>query len=407
MNYPVSDRVRNTGNKSINQKDEKESKSSTKTDKDGNHESSKTRLEEDDTKLSDEFVTLMMVTRGTSPTAPASSSYVRNRRAEVGIIQQKEVTRPRKPPETMDKEMQCDRIEETSRFSRYGGSNRVSGVPWSTYLDKYSSGISTGGGSSMYSSRGFTNASSGRLNFAYARTNDVSCTRNESTTKETLNSNQETHNPGNRSQNEKVFDGNLNSTRSGNENSSASNNLKTSSSSGQDTHVMNKDATGTKVEDGEQCSCGARKTGTSGSLDNSESSNRDLAFHRGEDSTTPDSRERNENSDRNNRQRPASKSNEYNQRRPSIPRLGSNSPKGEMKIVKSSSKPELTSQKPEAYERRGSTPKSDVSSSSRTDESLRIVEGHCQDQNEDVISHKRDALQRKDSTSRYISIFNY
>jgi len=73
-------------------------------------------------------------------------------------------------------------------------------------------------------------------------------------------------------------------------------------------------------------------------------------------------------------------------------------------MLKNSSKTELTS-KPETYEKRGSTPKSDANSSSRTEKPFRIVEGHCQDQNEEVVSHKYDPSQRKDSTSRYANVF--
>jgi len=363
---------------------------------------------EDDTndRLSDnEFMTLMMITRGTSPTTPASSSYLRNRRAEVGIIQQKEVTRPRKPPESTDKEIQCDRMEETSRISRYGGGNRVSGAAWSTYLDKYSS--SSAAGSHVYSSRGFANTSSGgRLN-SFAKTSDNSNVRGESTSKESSNPGQDTHNAGNRNQSEKVFGNGSSSTRTDDENSSAFNDSKTNPSSVQDIHDTNKDANEAKMQDAqEQCSCGARKIEPSGNPASSRTFNQDLAFHRGENSTTRDSREKNgSREERSNRQNPASRYDEYNPRRPSIPRLGHNSPKTEIKMLKNSSKTELTSSKPEAYERRGSTPKSDASLSSRGEKPFRIVEGHCQDQNEEVTSHKYDSSQRKDSTSRYANVF--
>lgn len=408
MNYSASDRFRATGSKPINQKDEEETKPSTKTEKDGNQESRKTpnRMEENDTsgRTSDnESAMLMMISRGTSPTAPASSSYVRNKRAEIGIVQQKEMARARKPPETTDKGTQCDRVEETSRYSRYAGGNGVSCAPWSTYLDKYSSA----GGSPMYSSRGFANATSasGRLNsFAYARKSDASNARSESTSKElTSNPSQESHNSSNRNQSEKVPGDGSSCTRTGHENSSSSNDSKASSSS-RNVHGTNKGANEqakVAAQGGEQCCCGARKTEKNGG--SSRTFNQDLAFHRGDDSTTWDYRERNGGrEDRSNGQSPASKCDEYNPRRPSIPRLERNSSKGETKILKSVSKTGSTSPKPEIHERRGSTPRSDVSSSSKTDESLRIVEGYCQDQNEEVISHKRDVSHRKDSTSRYV-----
>ncbi|XP_071628745.1 uncharacterized protein [Temnothorax longispinosus] len=383
VNYPAGGRFRNLNSKSTNQKEEEEeeekSRLTVKSDKDGHHELSKitNRVEENETnnKLPDnEFVTLTVVTRSTSPTPPASSSYVRNRRAEINVVHQKEVIRFRKLPDTVDEEVQCDQMEETSRFSRYG-SNRVSGAPWSTYLDKYS-GASSAGSPSIYSSRGFTNASSSsRLNnFAYTRTNEASATtKSESSAREICGSDT-------KSQNEKLLG--LNCTTTNDE--TASNDSKTSSS-GQDIHCVNKED---RIHGSERCCCGARKIETHGNsnLSNLRSSNQNLAFYRREDSTQ-DSQN-------------ASRCDDYNQRRPSIPRLERTSSKNNVKIPKCSSKTEITSSKSDAYsERRGSTPKSDASSSSRTGESLRIVEGHCQDQNEEIISQKRDVSQRKDSTS--------
>lgn len=394
INYPTGGRFRNLNSKSTSQKEEEEEEESRltmKSDKDGHHELPKltSRIEGDETnnKLPDnEFVTLTVVTRATSPTPPASSSYVRNRRAEINVAHQKEVIRFRKLPDTVDEEVQCDQMEETSRFSRYG-SNRVSGASWSTYLDKYS-GASSTGSSSVYSSRGFTNASSSnRLNnFAYTRTNEATAsTKNDSSTKESSSSNQEIYSSDNRSQNEKLLG--LNCTTTNDE--TVSNDSKTSSS-GQDIHGTNKED---RIHGSERCCCGARKIETNGSASNLRSSKQNLAFYRREDPTQDSSQD-------------ASRCNEYNQRRPSIPRLERTSSKNEVKIPKCSSKTEITSSKPDAYsERRGSTPKSDVSSSSKSEESLRIVEGHCQDQNEEVISQKRNDAQRKDSTSRYVNLF--
>lgn len=332
-----------------------------------------------------------MVTRSTSPTPPASSSYVRSRRAEIGIVYQKEVTRLRKPPDSADEETQCDRVEETSRFSRYGGSNRISSVPWSAYLDKYSSGAtSTTGSSSMYS-RGFSNtsSSSGRSNgFAYTRTNEASTiARNDIAAKETSGSSQDTHNSGNRSQSEKIY-GDSNCARTDDENSTTPDNSKTSSN-GQSAHKTNEDLKESKVQGSQQCSCGARKIDMSGNSHSSiRNSIQDPALRK-EDSTMQDSRENKDRYD------------ECNQRRPSIPRLGCSSPKREITIPKCASKTELASSKSEARcERRESTSKSgsDASFSSKVEEPLRIVEGHCQDQDETV--RLCDVSQRKDSSSR-------
>ncbi|XP_050465514.1 uncharacterized protein LOC126858896 isoform X3 [Cataglyphis hispanica] len=412
INYSATDRLRNASTKSINQKDEEESRLAIMPDKDENHKAYKTsnRMEEDETdsRLSDsEFVTLTMVTRSTSPTPPASSSYVRNRRAEIGIVYQKEVIRSRKLPDTMNEETQCDRMEETSRFSRYGN-NRISGAPWSAYLDKYSSsGTTSVGGPSMYSSRGFTNASSssGRFNsFGYTRTNESpATTRNESATKESLSSSQETPSSSNKNQNEKVSSGLKDTTSNENSTSSDSN----ASSNAQNIHGTNKEING-RIRDSEQCSCGGRKPETSGNSESSRVFNQNVAFHRKDDSMEDSQESNGSREDWSSRQSSVSKCDEYNQRKPSIPRVGRSStnvvqPKSEIKISKCSSKTEIISPKREAYcERRGSTPKSDASSSSKNsskEESLRIVEGHCQNQNEEIISHKRDISQRKDSTS--------
>lgn len=360
-------------------------------------------MEEDEinNRLSDsEFVT--MITRSTSPTPPASSSYVRNRRAEIGIVHQKEVTRSRKLPDTIDGETQCDRMEETSRFSRYGGSSRMSGAPWSAYLDKYSSsGTTSVGGSSMYSSRGFTNASSssGRFNsFAFTRTNEApATTRNES--KESSSSSQETHSFSNRNQNEKVPSGLKYTTSNENSTSNDSN----ASSNAQNIHDTNKEISENRIRDSEQCSCGGRKTETSGNSDSFRIVNQNVAFH-SKDNLMEDSQESNGGCE-DCRQSSVPRCDKCNQRKLSIPRVGRSSPKSEVKISKCSSKTEMISSKREAYcERRGSTPKSDASSSSKTEESLRIVEGHCQNQNEETISQKRDTSQRKDSTSRYVNL---
>lgn len=413
VSYSGADRLRGSSGKSANPaKDEEESRqlATSKSDEDGNHESPKVlnRLEDgksDNRLADDEFLTLTIVTRGTSPTPPASSSYVRNRRAEIGIVHQKEVTRPREPPDSLDKETQCDhRSEETSRFSRFSGGNRVSGAPsWSTYLDKYSSGAPPAGGSSMYSSRGFNNttSSSARLNsFAY-RTNEA--TRHEFVAKESSTSSQETHSSGNRSQNEKTLGG-INCARPGNENSSASNEDTKTPPCGQDTRGANKETSRDRLRSNEQCCCNARKTEISRSPGISRTSSQDLASQRREDSTGQDCRERQSGERIKDRQSPVSKCDECNQRRPSIPRLGRSSPKNELKILKCSSKSDSSPPKTEVYERRGSTPKSDVSSSPRIEESPRIVEGFCQEQSEEVvIPQKHNASQRKDSTSRYVS----
>ncbi|XP_011298771.1 uncharacterized protein [Fopius arisanus] len=82
-----------------------------------------------------DVVTLTVISRGTSPGPPASSSFVRNRRAEAARLIQKEITKLRNKSETKDAEIQSDKPEDSSiRYSRYS-----SGRVWPSYLDKFTS----------------------------------------------------------------------------------------------------------------------------------------------------------------------------------------------------------------------------------------------------------------------------
>lgn len=102
-----------------------------------------------------EMMQVTVVTRGTSPTPPSTSTFTRTRRADMAKTIEKTIQRPVIKPQSEDKEMQSDRMDDSTRYSRYGGSSRVSSIPWSSYLDtKYSpSGYSSryGSTSSKYS----------------------------------------------------------------------------------------------------------------------------------------------------------------------------------------------------------------------------------------------------------------
>ncbi|KAJ8877449.1 hypothetical protein PR048_021904 [Dryococelus australis] len=106
----------------------------------------KTSRNEDGEVTQTTFVTV--VTRGTSPTPPSTSSFLRSRRADMTRSVEKTIARPTVKPEMVDKEMQSDRGDDTSRTSRF--SSRLSSSPWSSYLDRYSSTYSP---VSRYSSR--------------------------------------------------------------------------------------------------------------------------------------------------------------------------------------------------------------------------------------------------------------
>lgn len=83
-----------------------------------------------------DMVTVTVITRGTSPTPPSQSSFVRTRRADMARLLQKDITRPNKRNiETVDKEMQSDRMDDTARYSRFGSTSTVAAAPWSSYLD--------------------------------------------------------------------------------------------------------------------------------------------------------------------------------------------------------------------------------------------------------------------------------
>lgn len=335
--------------------------------------------------------TITMVTRGTSPSPPASSSFVRSRRADIGIASQREVTRVRKKTETKDQEVQSERLEDGSRFSRFGGGGRISGAPWTTYLDKFSSNSS---GSGVYA-RGFNGGSTAnsRVNsFAFSRPNDTS--RNDPSSKVSPSSSQEIH--GNRNQNEpgtKVFGG-LGFAVTKTDSKATATNEQGSS---------NRDQTEVKVHNGETRSCTIGKTeGKSSRLASPSILKRVDSPHQSSIvAKSPDSRESVSKSEeqQSSRESSMSKSESSSQKRPSIPRLGRITTKNEGKIAKSSSSSSTKSDG--LRERRSSTPKSDTSSLSKFDESSRIVEGHCQEHSKEFSSPKSDNVSSsKDSFQR-------
>lgn len=87
--------------------------------------------EEPDDKNDTETVTI--VTRHTSPTPPGSSAYVRSRRADMAKTVEKIMTRAKKRPLMVDKEIQSDRLDDPTRTSRFGSTARTSMTNWSYY----------------------------------------------------------------------------------------------------------------------------------------------------------------------------------------------------------------------------------------------------------------------------------
>ncbi|XP_045531252.1 uncharacterized protein LOC123718627 isoform X2 [Pieris brassicae] len=80
-----------------------------------------------------ELETITVITRHTSPTPPGSSSYVRNRRADLAKTIEKVITRKKERPLCYDKEIQSDRLDDSTRSSRFAGSTRSSVTNWTYY----------------------------------------------------------------------------------------------------------------------------------------------------------------------------------------------------------------------------------------------------------------------------------
>ncbi|KPJ09207.1 hypothetical protein RR48_15348 [Papilio machaon] len=80
-----------------------------------------------------EVETINVVTRHTSPTPPGSSAYVRSRRADLAKTIEKTISRLKKRPEMVHKEIQSDRLDDPTRLSRFGSTSRTSLTNWSYY----------------------------------------------------------------------------------------------------------------------------------------------------------------------------------------------------------------------------------------------------------------------------------
>lgn len=74
------------------------------------------------------FISVNVVTRGTSPTPPNSTTVVRTRRLELAKTIEKVIQRSTKKVESADKEVQSDRMDDPTRYSRFSNisSSRIS-----------------------------------------------------------------------------------------------------------------------------------------------------------------------------------------------------------------------------------------------------------------------------------------
>ncbi|XP_037039667.1 FH1/FH2 domain-containing protein 3 isoform X3 [Bradysia coprophila] len=105
----------------------------------------------------EKMIEVSVITRGTSPNPPSSStSYIRTRRIDNAKTIEKTIKRPMNKPITEDKEIQSDRMDDSTKYSRFTTS-RI--TPWS-YVDNNkfnASGYSRFGNST-------TNGSSSKVN---------------------------------------------------------------------------------------------------------------------------------------------------------------------------------------------------------------------------------------------------
>ncbi|RZC35979.1 hypothetical protein BDFB_010671, partial [Asbolus verrucosus] len=85
-----------------------------------------------------EMETVSTVTRSTSP-SPTSSNIARSRRSEIAKIVERQISRP-KHRIGIDVEVQSDRLDDSTKNSKFSGASRISATPWSSFLDmKFSS----------------------------------------------------------------------------------------------------------------------------------------------------------------------------------------------------------------------------------------------------------------------------
>uniref|UniRef100_A0A182PSY3 Uncharacterized protein n=1 Tax=Anopheles epiroticus TaxID=199890 RepID=A0A182PSY3_9DIPT len=87
------------------------------------------------------FIEITLVTRGTSPTPPGATPLIRARRAEMCKTIEKTIQKQLLPVETVDKQIQSDRMDDPTKYLRYGQPSTRS---WSPFLDqKYGSSSPT------------------------------------------------------------------------------------------------------------------------------------------------------------------------------------------------------------------------------------------------------------------------
>lgn len=91
-----------------------------------------------------EMIEVTVVNRATSPnlcsTTTTISNFSRCRRAEIAKTIEKVILRPKQKAACVDKEMQSDRMDDTSKYCRFNATNMNS--PWPTYIESKSANYS-------------------------------------------------------------------------------------------------------------------------------------------------------------------------------------------------------------------------------------------------------------------------
>lgn len=104
----------------------------------------------------EEMIQVTVVTRGTSPNppnAPTATNFIRARRTDLAKTIEKSIQRSVKRKPCVDKEIQSDRLDDTSKYSRFKNSRIAS---WTSFLDTNTKLPSTSPG---YSTQRYTNSS--------------------------------------------------------------------------------------------------------------------------------------------------------------------------------------------------------------------------------------------------------
>ncbi|XP_037951307.1 probable WRKY transcription factor protein 1 [Teleopsis dalmanni] len=83
-------------------------------------------LESEELSEEETFVNVSVVTRATSPTPPGSTTVQRTRRIDIAKTIEKTIQRSTKKKKMLEKEIQSDRLDDSTRYSRFGISSRVS-----------------------------------------------------------------------------------------------------------------------------------------------------------------------------------------------------------------------------------------------------------------------------------------